>query len=61
MVVGNIMHSEDVVLSHIEPIQMELKYGGAFGSLLANKRTPTHLIHSKCHVGVALEDVTKVT
>ncbi len=38
------MHNEDVVLSHVEPIQMELKYGGAFGSLLANKTTPTHLI-----------------
>jgi hypothetical protein len=55
------MRNEDVVFSLVEPMQTELEYGGAFGSLLTKKTTPTHLVHSKCPTGVALEDVTKVT
>jgi len=39
---------------------MDLKYGGAHDSILANKTTPTHLVYTKCPTRVALEDVTKV-
>jgi hypothetical protein len=52
----NIMHSED----RVESVQMDLEYGGPFGSVLANKTTPTCLVHTKCPIGVTLEDVTKV-
>jgi hypothetical protein len=39
---------------------MDLKYGGAYGSILANKTTPTHLVYTKYPTRVALEDETKV-
>jgi len=34
---GNMMPSEDVKISHIQPMQVELEYGDASTSLLTNK------------------------
>jgi hypothetical protein len=55
------MSSEDVKITHIQPVQVELVYASASDSLLTNKEVTIHLAHNKCPTGVALEDVTKVT
>lgn len=55
------MPSEDVKISHMQPMQVELEYGDASIFLLTNKEETTHLVHSKCPTRVALKDVlTKV-
>jgi hypothetical protein len=54
---GSMMPSEDVNISHIQPMQVELEYGDAFASLLTNQKTTIHFVHNKCPTRVALEDV----